>query len=365
MGDPAFLVSQSGELTNGLQAIISTQGYDPTTIVIDGTEDSVHYLSSAAIDRIEQHVSDTTNSYLIVIDGTMHPGQFVDLQLRLPLATLRDRRGVIWEWLGRENPVAATQFDLQQCRITQRKAATEQRDDATSGPSGTSGELAAAEQQAQQLRNTLESRQAVARQRIQGSYTDVDSQIVLVGKMDAPTTAVWAGLTDQTASPIPGRPAQPTTAITACGPHTLAVTDTPGIPDSDDLPEWFTETVPGMIAAVERATCVLGVGDCQSLLSVLDDQYGVTCRILTSTDTTTARETLQNVLETAEYVIRLPYSDTAHTFVSKLHEQTTVHAIEYDDAIYVHTEVALSAADWLRRRTLAVDGDIQADPTGI
>ncbi|ERG97449.1 MAG: hypothetical protein J07HQX50_01476 [Haloquadratum sp. J07HQX50] len=364
MGNPAFLVSQSGQLTNGLQAIMSTQGYDLTTIVIDSTEDSVHYLSSTAIARIEQHVSDAAESYLTVIDGAMHPGQFVDLQLRLPLATLRDRRGVIWEWLGKENPVAATQFDLQQCRITQRKAAMEQRGDATSGPSGTSGELTAAEQQVQQLRSTLESRQAMARQRIQSSYTDVDSQIVLVGRMDAPTTTVWAGLTDQTVSSIPGRPAQPTTAITTCGPHTLAVTDTPGIPDSDNLPEWFSETVPGMMATIERATCVLGVGDCQSLLSVLDDQYDLTCRILTSADAPTARETLQDVLETAEYVVQLPYSDTAHTLVSKLHEQTTVHAIEYDDAIYVRTEVALSAADWLRRQTLAVDGDIQADPTG-
>lgn len=363
MSEPALIVSQSGRITDGLPALASAQGYEPVeTLVTDRPEDGKHYLSPATVEDVEQHSSAIDSASLsLVVDGTLHPGQVVDLQARLPSVSVRDTRGAVWERLGGANPVAAARFELRQARVARRAAAGAQRDDATRSPTGTSGRLSSRDRQTQERRAALQQRQEAARKRVETGYTDVDGHVVLLGRVAAPTTDVWAELTHEDGTPEAGRPAQPTTTTTTLGPHTLAVTDTPGVPGDSGFPDWVTAAVPGLTAALERATCVLGVGEnCESLGTAVEAQFDATWWSLESATAEAARDALRDVLETAEYALRLPYDDAAHALVSELHDEAAVHATEYDDAIYLRVEVARTAASELRRRTAAVGGAVEA-----
>lgn len=362
MAESAVLVSQSGELTLGLEAIVSAKAYDHvTTLITDRQTDNRYYLSPATVEAIEERQADSPASdTTVVVDGNLHPGQSVDLQRRLAPMAVRDRRGAVWEWLAESNPVAATCFDIYQARIARREAASEQRDAATSGPSGTSGRLAADDEHLQRLQASLADQQTTARQRVQTGYEGVDGRVVLLGRVAAPTTALWSALTETTAAEGAGHPTQPTTATTTVGPHTLAVTDTPGIPGADGLPDWLLKAVPGLSAALEQATCVLGPGDdCESLLTAVSAEFDAHCRSLPTATARAARETLHDVLETRSFAVRLPYNDDAHAFVSELHEEGVVQDTEYDDAIYLQVEVPETAAGDLRRRVEATDGELR------
>jgi len=362
MTAPTLLVSQSGQLTQGLSAIVSAHSDGPvTTFVTDRPEDNQYYLSPATVEAVEQRCSDSDDGpATVVVDGEMHPGQSVDLQTRLSPVTVRDKRAAVWEWLGEANPVAATCLELQQARIARRGAAAEQRDAAEQGPSGTSGSVTAHDERIQELRDTLEKRRTAARQRVQTSYSSVDGRVVLLGRVSAPTTPIWAALTETTATATVGRPAQPTTATATVGPHTLAVTDTPGILGSHGVPDWLQNALPGLTAAIEQATCVLGVGEgCETLLTAVAEEFDVRCRTLPSDTESAARDALDTLLETSEFAVKLPYSDAAHALVSDLHGEATVHATEYDDAIYVRVEVSQATARDLHRRVSEVDGDVQ------
>ena len=362
MTTPTLLVSQSGQLTQGLSAIVSAHSDGPvTTFVTDRSEDNQYYLSPATVEAVEQCCSDSDDEpAAVVVDGEMHPGQSVDLQTRLSPVTVRDKRAVVWEWLGEVNPVAATRLELQQARIARRAAAAEQRDAAEQGPSGTSGSVEAHDERIQELRATLEERRTAARQRVQTSYSGVDGRAVLLGRVSGPTTSVWADLSETTATATVGRPAQPTTATATVGPHTLAVTDTPGIPGSHGVPDWLHSALPGLTAAIEQATCVLGVGEgCETLLTTVAEEFDVRCRNMPSDTGSAARDALDALLETSEFAVKLPYSDAAHALVSDLHGEATVHATEYDDAIYIRVEVSQTAERDLRRRVSGVDGDVQ------
>jgi hypothetical protein len=361
MNEPALVVSQSGGVTDGLVSLVSARGYEPvTTLVTDRPEHGEYYLSPATVERIEQRSAGSEQEPLVVVDGAFHPGQAVDLGTRLRSVTLRDKRSAVWEHLSESNPVAAARFELRKARLERREAAKTQRDGATQSPSGTSGHLAARDQQVQQCQARLETRQKTARQRVRTGYAGVDGRVVLLGRVGAPTTTLWTALTDEAATPVAGRPAQPTTATMRLGPHTLAVTDTPGIPGSVGLPTWLTEAVPGLPAALEQATCVLGVGDrCESLGDAVGEQFDVSWRVVEPAAATPARDALGDLLETIAYAVRLPYEDAAHALVSDLHDRAAVHATEYDDAIYLRVEVAQTWTGELRRRTAAAGGELQ------
>lgn len=364
MTESALIVSQSGQITHGLVDIVSAQGYEAvTTVETDRPEDGQYYLSPATVEHVERRCESTSGSLAVVVDGVVHPGQVVDLQRQLSL-TVRDRRHAVWDHLAEENPVAATLSKLQQARIERREAARTQRESATQSPTGTSGSLAEREEQTQRLQTELDQRQAEARERVRTSYTGVDDRVVLLGRVGAPTTGLWTALTDESATTAVGGPARPRTATMQLGAHTLAVTDTPAILGRGAVPEWTSEAVPGLEVVLEQATCVLGVGDhCEALLSAITERVGVPSRLLESAGADRARDVLGDLLETAEYGLRLPYSDDANAFVSELHDEATVHATEYTDAIYLHVEVARSAVTELRRRTEAVEGEIIAIDT--
>lgn len=361
MPESALLVSQSGRVTHGLQALVAARGYDHVdTLVTDQAEDNEYFLAPGTIERVEQRDTGAEGGpRVLVVDGTLHPGQAVDLQARLPSVTLRDRRELLWERLSEQNPVATTRLELRRARLERREAAGRQRDGATQSPSGTSGHVSEHERQRQDLQATLERRQNDARKRVQKGYADVDGRVVLLGRVGAPPTALWATLTGESATPAAGRPAQPTTATMELGPHTLAVTDTPGVLGTGGLPESLTEVVPGLVAALEQASYVLGVGaHCEGLRTAVSEQFDTTWHSVAGADAGTARDALREGFDAPEYAIQLPYADDAHALVSTLHDSAIVHTTEYEDAIYLHVEVAQNATDELRRRVSAVGGEI-------
>lgn len=358
MGEPALVVSQSGGVTRGLEPLVATRAEAPVeTRVTDRPEDGEYYLSPATVDAVEQWVSEAEGEApLVVVDGSLHPGQAVDLRGRLPPVTLRDRRGAVWEVLAGSNPVAAARFELRRARLERRNAAATQRDAATQGPTGTSGRLAAREEAVQTCRETLETRREAARERARTGYDDVDGRVVVLGRVGAPTTDVWSGLTGESRAAGVGRPAQPRTATATVGPHTLAVTDTPGVVGERGLPDWLTTAVPGLVTSLADADCVLGVGDSEGLADAVREGFDATWRSV-GPAAADAREALAAVFGTAEYAVRLPYDDDAHALVSELHDRAAVRDTEYGDAVYLRVAVSRTGADELRRRVAAVDGE--------
>ena len=363
MSNPALIVTQSGRVTPGLQALVTADGYDPvSTLVTNRPEHGTYHLSPATIEQIEERSSDPGEGQpTVVVDGRPHPGQLTDLQRRLHPMTVVDASRALWDRLAEANPVAATRLNLRKARLAHRQAADAQRAAAPDGPSGTSGRLADTKDRMQALHDTLDDRRETAQKRVVESHTDTDGRIVLLGRIGAPTTALWSTLTGVDTTAAVGRPAQATTATTTVGPHQLAVTDTPGIPGASGLPEWLLEVIPGTSAALETATCVLGVGEgCDRLLQTVTERFETPCRSIKSADATVARTILDEFLDTATYAIQVPYGDDAHALVSELHDRATVHAVEYDDAIYLRVEVSQMAVDELCRRVHAVNGDLKS-----
>jgi hypothetical protein len=366
MPESALIVSQSGRVTHGLPALVSARGHDPIeTLVTDRSEDGRYYLAPGTVERVERRAAGAERPPVLVVDGTVHPGQTVDLRARLPSVTVRDRRELLWERLAERNPVAATRLELRRARVERREAAGEQRDGATRSPTGTNGRLAARDTQIQEQRDTLDRRRDGARERVQRGYTGVDGRVVLLGRIGAPTTDVWAALTGEPATAAAGCPARPRTATVELAPHTLAVTDTPGVLGTGGLPDPLTEAVPGLTAALEQASCVLGVGGHrEGLRAAVCERFDAAWRSLDTATSGAARDALRDQLDTAEYAVRLPYGDDAHALVSDLHEGATVHATEYRDAVCLRVEVAGSATAQLRRRVSAIDGEMRSLDAG-
>jgi 50S ribosomal subunit-associated GTPase HflX len=361
MGEPALIASQSGRVTDGLAVLVDAGGWDPvSTLVTDRPEDGEYYLSPATVETVERRAADTDGESTLVVDGEPHPGQLADLRARLPSMTVLDRRMAVWDRLAATNPVAETRAALLRARVDRRAAAAAQRADETRSPSGTSGRLAECDERVQRLRDRLERRRERARDRVRTGFDDADARVVLVGRVGAPTTAVWTALTGEDAEGAPGRPARPRTATATVGPHTPAVTDTPGVPGEDGLPEWLTAAVPGLEAALSAATRVLVVGDRrEALRSALAQRFDAPCRGLADPTADAARSLLRESLPTAAFAVQLPYDDDAHALVSTLHDRATVHETAYDDAVYLRVTVAATATERLRRRVAAVDGEVE------
>ena len=361
MDSPALIVSQSGQLTHGLATLVDTQEYAPvSTLVTDRDESGQYYLSPETIKEIAQHTGRLDVEPLIVVDGVPHPGQLVDLQTRLQSTAVVDKRRIMWDQLAEANNVAMTRRSLQEARLEHRRAANTQRVAATEDPTGRSGRVADSDERLQTLRDRLEKQQAAARQRVQTSHTNVDATVVLLGRVGAPTTTLWSELTGDTATAEVGLPARPRTAQTTVVPHTVALTDTPGIPGADGVPRWLAEVLPGLTAALSQSTCVLGVGENnETLLDAVADRFGVPCRSLAEADAAAARTMLNALLPSVMGAVRLPYGDDSQAVVSELYDRTVVHEIEYNDAIYVRLEGAQSALDELRRQVTAAGGELK------
>jgi hypothetical protein len=364
MDEAALIASRSGSITSGLSAVVSDRGFDRVeTLVTDRPEHGRYYLSPATVDRLERRLPGADDTYLVV-DGDVHPGRMVDLAARLSPVTLRDRRGAVWERLTGANPVAATRFELRQCRISRRAVARDDRDGATDAPGGTSDRLDGLDRRRDDLRGRLEERRRAARERTSTAYTGVDAHVVLLARPGTATAALRAALTgkEAAATAASDRPARATTATTAVGPHTVAVTDAPGVPGDGGIPSWVESVLPGLMVAIERADLVLGVGDRSgALLDAVGERVDAPCRSMGDADPGAVRQAIARTLPTAAYRLRLPYADATHALVADLHDEARVHDVTYREDVVVDVDVSARAADRLARRVADIGGD--ATPT--
>jgi 50S ribosomal subunit-associated GTPase HflX len=260
MSERALVASRAGTVRPWLEPAVAALGHEVVgTLVVDAPEHGEYHLPPGLVERLADRIEATDSGYL-AIDGHVHPGQAADLLAALPPVVLRDRRGVAYERLAAGgNGAAATLLERQERRTERRQAANQSREAATEGPTGTAGRVEELERRCQRLDERLAERQAAAREAVETGYAVVDARVVLLGPPTAPTTPLWAELTG--AEPRDGgplAPAEPVTATARIGPHEVAVTDTPGA--VEELPEWFAGSVPGTVAALERADVVVLVG---------------------------------------------------------------------------------------------------------
>lgn len=362
MDGEALIASRTGAITRGLPALVAARGYENVErVVTDRPEDREHGLPPATLDQVTDAVDGTEDTY-IVVDGDLHPGQALDLRARLPGATVRDRNGAVWERLCGANRVADVRFELRQCRIERLAAAQADRDAAASGPSGSSGRRADLERRRDELRARLDECRRAAGERVANGYRNVDGRVVLVGRPGTATADCWAALTGADPPTPAGRPARATTATVDIGPHTVAVTETPGIPGDGGVPAYVETVAAGTLEAIERADLVVGVGaGTGSLVESLSGRTDAACRRRSDVDG--IRETVLGTLDTAVYRLHLPYGDATHALVAELHDDALVRDVTYDDEVVVCVEVSAAAADALARRVDDLGGGAEpADP---
>lgn len=368
----ALLATRSGSLTPGFEAVISALGYEVVDVLAtDGPEDNQYYLPPGLVEELPNRITEKGAEYL-AIDGSAHAGQIVDLETALPSVTIRDRRDVVAERLASgDNPAAEAQLALRERRIELRRARRDQREQSTTGPSGTSGTVSELDQACTRQAVTLANEQENQRRRIIDSYEGIDTHVVIVGQLTAPTTTYWEILTGEQGEGALLRPATPATALTEIGPHVVAVTDTPGSIAGES--ERLAEVLPGTAAAIDRADILLTVGwsedrDVDALLPV-DEFEGAVVHCPEPADAVgdgsdrpsdwgeQIGEAIRAQLPTTRIAVALPYSDEGHALVSTLHEETTVESVNYEDEIRLLVEMSESAVETFCRRIEAVDGE--------
>lgn len=373
MAARALLATRNGALTPGVEAVVSALGYEVVDVLAtDDSEDNQYGLPPGLVEELRIRIAETGAEYL-AIDGRAHEGQRVDLDTALPSVTIRDRRDVIAERLASgDNPAAAAQLALRERQIELRRARRDQREQSTTGPSGTSGTVSELDQACERQAVTLANEQETLRRRIIESYEGIDTHVVVVGQITAPTTTCWEALTGAKGEDGPLRPATPTTALTEIGPHAVAVTDTPGSIVGES--EWLAEVMPGTAAAIDRADILLTVGlsadrDIDALLpgdgfegAVVHCPEPAGVGDGSDPDGTgdwgeQIDETIRAALPTTRVAVALPYSDEGHALVSTLHEETAVETVSYEGEIRLQVEIPDAAVETLGRRIEAVDGE--------
>lgn len=366
----ALLASRAGPVTSEFAEIVSQLGYTAEdSLVTDSPEDNQYHLPPGLVETLRECSSEKGVEFL-AIDGIAHAGQMVDLNTALPSMTIRDRRGVILERLaGGGNAAAAARLALRDRRVARRRARRDQRSGSAAGPSGTSGAVSELERACEQQIETLQSEQDTLRQRVSNSYDGIGTHVTIVGTMSAPTTEYWEALTGEQGGGGPLRPASPTTAVTEIGPHTVAVTDIPGLTAGEN--EWFVDAVPGTVAAIDRSDILLVVESTDDIDRLLptDGFDGAITRW--SGPKEPAKEIgldrpgnwseqlvaeIQPLLPTTRLAVTLPSTDAGHGMVSTLHEETTVETIEYGDEIRLKIEMPDAAVEQLSQQIKQVGG---------
>lgn len=361
MAPKALVASREGAVAAGFEAVVSALGYEVTDVLTtDQAENNQYHLPPGLVERLRDRIAETEAEY-IALDGIAHAGQMVDLGTALQAVTIRDRRGVTWERLAEgENPAAAARLALRERRIERRRAQRDQRAESTTGPSGTSGVVSELDQACERHAEMLNEQQAAQRRRATESYEGVDAHVTVVGPVSAPTTECWEAITGQVGETGPLRPATPTTALAEIGPHTVAVTDTPGLVAGEN--DWFADAVPGTVAAIERANVLLVVGGSAEFdgvvvqCSELEEASGSEPDRLDDWREQVIAE-IQAQLPTARLAVALPYTDEGHALVSTLHEEATVESVRYDEEIRLMIEIPESTIKRFGRQIERADGE--------
>jgi 50S ribosomal subunit-associated GTPase HflX len=378
MTDTAFLASRTGPLPGWFEATVAALGYEPAaTLTVDRPEHGRYNLPPGLVDRVARRLGETDAAFLGV-DELLHPGQRVDLEAALPPVTVRDRRGVVWRRLAAANPVAERSLALRDARVERRRVAGAERDSNRQSPGGSGDRVGELDRRCQQLRADLETLRTEARERVTDAHGGVDARVVLVGPPTALSTALRTALTDNDATGDPFGPARPTTTVTTIGPHKVALTDTPGL--VAELPDWYTGVVPGTLAALEDASAAVVVGERHDPLerccrAVEDRVDGPLVPVLPGADSPVAgldpvdgatpgavRSRLAAVLPSSRLALSLPYGDETHALVSRLHDQVTVHTVEYGETVLLDVEVPAGRVDRLRRRVGELGGESEPQP---
>jgi 50S ribosomal subunit-associated GTPase HflX len=375
MTDTAFLASRTGPVTGWFEATVAALGYEPTpALTADGPEHGRYNLPPGLVDRIAGRLRET-DAAVLGVDELLHPGQRVDLAAALPPVTVRDRRGVVWCRLAAANPVAEQSLALRDARVERRRVAGAERDSNRQSPGGSGDRVGELDRRCQQLRADLETLRTEARERVTDAHGGVDARVVLVGPPTAPSTALWTALTGDDATGGPFGPARPTTAVTAVGPHEVALTDTPGLVAG--LPDWYTGAVPGTLAVLDDASAAVVVGERRDPLerccrAVEDRVDGPLVLVLPGADGpvagrdpvdgATVRSRLAAVLPSSRLALSLPYGDETHALVSRLHDRATVHTVTYDETVLLDIEVPAGRVDRLRRRVAELGGESETQP---
>ena len=349
--ETALVASRSGGVPDWFEATVAALGYDVTgTLSVDRPEHGRYNLPPGLVDRLAERAR-TADISLVAVDELLHPGQMVDLDGALPV-TVRDRRGVVWQRLG---GVADDCLALRDCRLERRRAAGAERDSAGQAPSGGGGRVADLDRREQELRARRDECRGAARERVSTAYDGVDARVVLVGPPAARTTRLWAGLTDEPGDPSgPVHPPEPRTAVTTVGPHEVAVTDTPGLVEG--LPAWYTDAVPGTIAALEAADVVVVVSEGERFRQ-LDERFEATVvSVREPVDVEAVRARLAAALPSARVELTLPHGDETQALVSWLYDTATVADITYGEGVTATVTVPVDRVTELERRVSRVGG---------
>ncbi|ESS04466.1 MAG: GTPase [uncultured archaeon A07HR67] len=377
MTERALIASRSGAVTPWVEQTVAALGYDVTAqLTAEAPEHGRYHVPPGLVDRLRTRL-DNLDVSLVAVDGLVHPGQAVDLASALPQTTIRDRRGVVWERLAAGgNSAAERSLALRTHQTERRRAARDQREDSTRGPTGTSGRVEELDRRCQRARESAQTARDDQRRRVETAHDGVDQHVALVGAAGESTGPLRAALTDSVAGEDgPFTPARPVTETTSIGPHDLAVTDTPGIPPA--LPEWYARAVPGTLAALDRADVVVLAGSSNNagelaqsvcnrtdgvlLLGLppdeLDGAPDVVSDTLDRTAPDSVRARVADHLPTVRLGLWLPYSDGAHALVSRLHDRADVLSVDYDDTVAVTVDVPAGVAPELRRRVDSLGGD--------
>jgi GTP-binding protein HflX len=378
---PAVLLRRDGSdavpATPGVERLLRTLGYAVTEQM--STVRAEHNRFHVGPETVEAAASavETTGADCVVVDNDLHPGQAADLLGALPPVTLRDRRTLVFDSLGAAgNAVAENRAERRRLRVERRRLANESRADRADA------RVADIDRRCDRLDDALADLVAERRHAVEQTHAGTGARVVLAERLGA-DRGLWAAVAggDGEADRNPLAPGEVATDAVALEPGPVAVTRVPGLVDG--FPAWYRETVPGTVAAVERADClVLGtdaVAPVRGTVRALreqtnapillapagagDDHGGVDSTdvsVLAAPTADRLRGAVVSSLPTSRLSVTLPYTDDAHALVAWLHDSAAVETVDYGDHIAVTVTALPDTTEEIRRRVAALDGIIEA-----
>lgn len=378
MSQRAIIARRRGEQarrTPSFRAIVTALGYR----VVDEREQhrqehNRYNLGPGLVEELSQVVSDRDCGY-VAVDNRLHPGQLSDLTAALAPATVRDCRGVVYERLADGgNRAAANRRDTQQLRSKRRRLVGDNRTETAA-----TADLERRRQRLDEEFDTLRQRQ---RRRMTERQTEQSRPWVVVADAAGTATPLWKQLVEngdsredesgndhdnthdrgrsrnsdeQTAGVL--RPARPVTAAGTVGGHAVTIVDVPGTLGGSAA--WYSQVTPGAVAALERATVVVCVGEAAHADLTTEEgasaatvvQVTPEAGALTDAETVeTVRSRVADALGTTVIEVQLPYTDDSQALVSWLHDAGEVRETSYGDTIDVRVALSVSARERLETK---------------
>jgi len=367
----AVVVRRSVEPTHGFGRIVESLGYDITeTVETERREHGRYNVGPDSLKRLRR-LSEGGTRY-VAFDNVLHPGQTADLASELPDALVRDRRATVYERLSDAGGEAAgTKLRIWEARVERRHLLNQSRSE-ESGVEQTEGRIGDIDRRIRSLTSSLEGIQEKKRDSIVGAYADADAHVAVTGDIPSPTSVVRKAIAGSAepesvvsldAEPL--SPAEPTTHSGSVGSYSVSVTECPGVPVPRGLPEWYSEAVPGAVAALERSDVVVveqtgGPSDHGWTDAFEADVVGVEVSDDTTRDEILSAVSSSQVFSVRRLRITLPYTDGAQSFVSRMYDRSEVCDVEYGENVYIEVEVPEDRVDEVSSEASEVGG--RAEP---